>query len=63
MFSETSVLTRATRYKVSEDIYHIYCREIIPEDGVLRPYIMNGCTVTVYLKNTEYRIQNTETYR
>jgi hypothetical protein len=32
MFSETSVLPRATRYKVPEGSYNRYHREIIPEE-------------------------------
>jgi hypothetical protein len=42
-FSETSVRTSATQYKVSEDIYNWYRRESIPEDIVLRTL-----TVTLY---------------
>jgi hypothetical protein len=40
MASETSVLTRATRYKVPEDIYNLYRRQNIQEDSVLRPYMI-----------------------
>jgi hypothetical protein len=35
MFPEMSVLTRATRYKVPEDINNWYRHENIAEDGVL----------------------------
>jgi hypothetical protein len=38
MFSETSVLTTATPYTVSEDIYRFYRREKILEGSFLRPY-------------------------
>jgi hypothetical protein len=40
MFSETSVHTTATRYKVPEDIYNFYRRDNIPEDSVRRPQIV-----------------------
>jgi hypothetical protein len=36
--SEKSVLIKATRYKVAEDIKHWYRRENTPEDSVLLPY-------------------------
>jgi hypothetical protein len=39
IFSETSVLTRVTRQKVPEDIYHWYRRDNIPKDSVIGPYI------------------------
>jgi hypothetical protein len=38
IFSETSDLITATRYKVPKDIYHRFRRENIPEDSVLGPY-------------------------
>jgi hypothetical protein len=38
MFSETSVLTLATRYKIPDDIYHWYRCESIQEVSVPRPY-------------------------
>jgi hypothetical protein len=41
MFSETSVLTIATWYKVPEGIYNCYDQEIIPKDGVLEPLIVS----------------------
>jgi hypothetical protein len=37
VFSETSVLARATRYKVPEDIYNWYRHRKTPEDSILRP--------------------------
>jgi hypothetical protein len=40
MFSESPVLIRATRCKVPEDIHNRYHRENIPEDRVLRPYVL-----------------------
>jgi hypothetical protein len=38
---DVSVLTTATRCKVPKHIYHWYHRENIPEDSVLRPYIVS----------------------
>jgi hypothetical protein len=43
MFSETSVLTIATRCNTLEGIRHCYRRENIPEDRVLRTYIIFLC--------------------
>jgi hypothetical protein len=39
MFSETSVLIKATRYKVPEDICYCYRRENFQEDSVFRSYV------------------------
>jgi hypothetical protein len=40
IFSETSVPARTTWYRVPEGICYCYHRESIPEDKVLRLYIV-----------------------
>jgi hypothetical protein len=41
IFSETSVRTRSTGYKVPGDIYNRYDGESTPEDFVVQPYIVS----------------------
>jgi hypothetical protein len=53
IFSETSVLTRATFYKISEDIYHPHRRENTTEDSVCDPTIRSSRHLQIRLRITE----------